>query len=719
MRHGSLFSGIGGFDLAAEWMGWTNVFNCELDPFPRKVLKYHFPNAIQYEDITKTDFTSHATDIDILSGGFPCQPYSAAGKRLGTEDERHLWPHMLRAIRQIRPTWVVGENVRGFVSWNNGLVFDEVHTELESEGYEVQSFVLPAAGINAPHKRERVWIVAYSEHNRHRNEKSRQLAQTHGLQKEHRPQRSWSWFIERASAFDAGLQQSGRVHFKSNAEDTNSGRLLHREPIQEGAEVWQQRHTSPRGAERIHREKGGHVADTNSRGWHEGNQCQHYGISQWEIRKGESDNRDGVWRFSRSGSSNGSASNTKSHRNSGEGFSKHKGQQSGEGFRTQVWFEPNEHGKIQPSSNTNRDGFDQERRYDSTGKNDDGSNSQIEWSTNSKNFDRCGADGILENKSRVSPRVGKQANAKKNAVTTTGGICGMDQTNVTKAVIGKNNNSTNKGGALVQEGCKRIFSPINTGLEHHKATPAGLATIRPSNDTPRINRVGGHVADTIGTRARVEQSYPIDERWQNTNPPKSTLVRCSNWTFNAEGITKFGQPRDASDTKSIRGRQVSNGRCEDQKWTVLQGEQKGGRVERSAHRYSSFKFASNPDSERLQREGRSTELAGGRLGEHYAQKDKADWQDFPTQSPICGGDDGIPKALDGITFPKWRKESIKAYGNAIVPQIAYRIFRSIQTFNELIAPHAKINEETGEFEVDLPHPYEQRPKPSLEKFFEL
>jgi len=166
MKHGSLFSGIGGFDLAAEWIGWENIFHCEWNSFGQKVLKHHFPNAISYEDITKTDFSIHRGAIDIISGGFPCQPYSAAGKRMGKEDERHLWPEMLRAIREIQPSWVVGENVRGLTNWNGGLVFDEVQSELETEGYEVLPFLLPACAVNAPHRRDRIWFVAYSDNSR-------------------------------------------------------------------------------------------------------------------------------------------------------------------------------------------------------------------------------------------------------------------------------------------------------------------------------------------------------------------------------------------------------------------------------------------------------------------------------------------------------------------------------------------------------------------------
>lgn len=160
--HASLFSGIGGFDLAADWMGWDNLFHCEWNPFGQRVLKYHFPKSISYNDITKTDFTIHEGAVDILTGGFPCQPYSTAGKRLGKADERHLFPHMLRCIKEVKPRWVVGENVRGLVNWNGGLVFNEVYDDLEREGYEVQSFLIPAASVNAPHQRYRIWFVAYS-----------------------------------------------------------------------------------------------------------------------------------------------------------------------------------------------------------------------------------------------------------------------------------------------------------------------------------------------------------------------------------------------------------------------------------------------------------------------------------------------------------------------------------------------------------------------------
>lgn len=166
MIHGSLFSGIGGFDLASQWMGWENAFHCEWNPFGQKVLKYYWPKAISYEDITKTDFSIWRGKIDILTGGFPCQPYSAAGLRKGKEDERHLWPEMLRAIREVQPSWVVGENVSGIVNWNGGMVFNEVQADLENEGYEVFTYILPACAKDATHRRDRVWFIGHAKSKR-------------------------------------------------------------------------------------------------------------------------------------------------------------------------------------------------------------------------------------------------------------------------------------------------------------------------------------------------------------------------------------------------------------------------------------------------------------------------------------------------------------------------------------------------------------------------
>ena len=182
--HASLFSGIGGAELSASWLGWDNVFHCEIQEFQRKVLEYWFPNSISYEDITKTDFTEWRGCIDVLTGGFPCQPFSFAGKRKGAEDDRYLWTEMLRAIREIQPTWIVGENVNGLLSMvqpgeevkmgrtddlfeenyiyrtEQQFTIEAICEDLVYAGYSVQPFVIPACAVGAPHRRDRVWIVA-------------------------------------------------------------------------------------------------------------------------------------------------------------------------------------------------------------------------------------------------------------------------------------------------------------------------------------------------------------------------------------------------------------------------------------------------------------------------------------------------------------------------------------------------------------------------------
>ena len=187
MTHASLFSGIGGAEIAATWMGWTNLFHCEINPFGRKVLEYWYPNSESYEDITKTDFSEWRGRIDVLTAGFPCQPFSVAGQRKGADDDRYLWPQVVRAVREIRPAWVVGENVAGILTMvqpgeevevgSGSTLFDENHLyrteqqyvletvcqDLEREGYSVQPFVIPACAVGAPHRRDRVWIVAHAD----------------------------------------------------------------------------------------------------------------------------------------------------------------------------------------------------------------------------------------------------------------------------------------------------------------------------------------------------------------------------------------------------------------------------------------------------------------------------------------------------------------------------------------------------------------------------
>lgn len=188
MKQASLFSGIDGFSLAASWMGWETLFCCEINEFCLPILKHHFPKSIHYGDIKTVDFTIWRGQVDVLTGGFPCQPFSLSGQRKGSDDDRYLWPEMLRAVREIRPTWVIGENVAGITSMvqpgreieveSQAFVFEENNKEtileqeyvietickdLEREGYSVQPVIIPACAVGAPHRRDRIWFIANSD----------------------------------------------------------------------------------------------------------------------------------------------------------------------------------------------------------------------------------------------------------------------------------------------------------------------------------------------------------------------------------------------------------------------------------------------------------------------------------------------------------------------------------------------------------------------------
>ena len=401
MKHGSLFSGIGGFDLAAEWMGWQNIFHCEIGEFPRKILKHHFPKSICYEDIKKTDFTKHRGEIDIISGGFPCQPYSNAGKRRGKEDDRHLWPEMLRVIREVQPRFVVGENVAGLLSWNNGMVFHEIITDLENEGYETQAFLIPACATNAVHRRDRIWFVAHSKSNG-RLERGKKI-NGREINKFQNRNKIWDKFTSNGKQSNAPYTDGSRINRKEKHEDGNK----------------------------------------NSRDWEQSN---------------NTNNNGEVWR-------------TTSHTDGTE-----QGNNLGENIRQEGEIWRGEEGNV----------FRELRGYG----NAPDTESQRSWEQSSE--DRGREDRRFDN-----------------------------------------------------DGEK------------------------------------GNVADSNSKR----------HEKRNTT------------------------------TESIR-----------------------------EARFNSEKNFTN----------------------------HSNWEQFPTQSPICGGDDGIPTQLDGITFPKWRNESIKGYGNAVVPQVVYQIFKAIE-----------------------------------------
>jgi DNA-cytosine methyltransferase len=483
MRHGSLFSGIGGFDLAAEWMGWDNVFHCEWNEFGQKVLHHYWPNAIQYNDITQTDFTIHRGHIDILTGGFPCQPYSMAGKRKGKEDERHLWPQMCRAIREIQPRWVVGENVLGLVNWSGGLVFHEVQADLEAAGYEVWPYVLPAVSVGAPHRRDRIWFVAHSKDIR------------------------WNG---RECKFREKINQDATRFCQHRQERSQMGT----EPERHSKE-WIATDT-----DRIRLE-----------------QCEDSG----EMGRGQTE-------------------------------------MGGQGSKLTNAFKTD--GEVANAADSNRNGLNQRNGNDEKQPGEGGFNALGNADTGNEYGDAADTDNA---RADIGMRTERERQTEDN---------GWEEQSFSQ------HRSDGKYGDAADTTSERFCG--DSSREQSQSSTFGTR-----------NRMGKwDAADTglLGQTKRQQQSM---------------------------GSKQLCEERDAADSMLPRG----------------------GKDNR---RGKSKFFDEN-----------------GKIG---------NWETFPTQSPVCSGDDGIPTKLDGITFSKWRNESIKGYGNAIVPQVVYQIFKAIEEYERSTNP---------------------------------
>lgn len=211
-----LFSGIGGFSLGLESTGgFETIAFVEKDDFCQKVLKKHWPNITIEGDIRNVKGDKY--EADIITGGFPCQPFSVAGKRKGTDDDRYLWDETIRVVRECKPRWFIGENVEGLININNGMVLRQVQTDLEKEGFEVQCLVIPASGVGAWHQRKRIWIMAYSNSNGYRNKIGRGNGEKEEIQKQYRQNDSTS----RKSSRTSSIRESNNGYV-SNSESISS-----------------------------------------------------------------------------------------------------------------------------------------------------------------------------------------------------------------------------------------------------------------------------------------------------------------------------------------------------------------------------------------------------------------------------------------------------------------------------------------------------------------
>ncbi|MCD8079805.1 MAG: DNA (cytosine-5-)-methyltransferase [Bacteroides sp.] len=241
LTHGSLFTCIGGADIAAHWAGWINLFHCDTNEFTNRIIKYYFPNAKSYTDIRKSDFTEWRGKVDVLSGGFPCQPFSVAGRRKGANDDRFLWPEFRRVIREVQPPWVVPENVDGITSMvlpgkeaevaGQNALFQKDHKEtileqeyiveticrdFEQEGYTVQPLIIPACSVGAPHRRYRIWFIAYSHSYDALRRRYAETKQAQGKDQADQKERQW---------LRSGSERTGKegTFADSNSQQCNDG----------------------------------------------------------------------------------------------------------------------------------------------------------------------------------------------------------------------------------------------------------------------------------------------------------------------------------------------------------------------------------------------------------------------------------------------------------------------------------------------------------------
>ena len=257
LRHLDLFSGIGGFSLGMEATGgFETVAFCEIEKFPRKILKNHWPHVKQYKDIKELTNEQLETDgiipIDIITGGYPCQPFSVAGRKLGEKDKRHLWPEMFRLVKECRPTWVIGENVSGHIK----LGLDTVLEDLESEGYSTRTFSISASSIGANHQRERVWTVAHSERNNNLREEQRVNGKEKEIQREHWENNSTS----RKSSGTDSIRQT------NNTDVENTRRTLQQGSIFKGEDANETGQEDADQFERSSSSSGNGISNTNGSG---------------------------------------------------------------------------------------------------------------------------------------------------------------------------------------------------------------------------------------------------------------------------------------------------------------------------------------------------------------------------------------------------------------------------------------------------------------------
>lgn len=559
LTHGSLFSGIGGPEIAAEIMGWKNVFHCEINPFGRKILDYWFPNSKSYEDITKTDFTEWRGKINVLTGGFPCQPFSCAGQRKGAEDDRYLWPEMLRAIREIQPDWVVGENVAGILSMvqpgsetalgrekslfgevdrkrilhRQEYVVETVCNDLEREGYSVQPVVIPACAVGAPHRRDRVFFIAR------------------------------------------------RIQDNNNNIGSGYTCRFGRFSVSESMEM---------------EDKQFRVCLQNNQSERRWKEMEDYLDAQIDLLS-EGKRGSGPYQQMQNGQQKAKSSDISSLG---------KSSQSEERFR----------------------------------------------SKETEGTEQMACDNLCEQE-KDSPRIFRykrggdeckvECGEKIVAHRADAGVEGMQRKWEDNILSGR--------------------TAPDTDSHRWRNGKNQQVTIAERKGTANI---GTFREDGTSSYSQCSGSGQIYKEVQSEQP-------------NGHSFDSNGYEWDATNSNSEKLQEwLKTGRRSNE-------AENRARIDNGIERFGSLRYAPYSYNKRLQgciNFGSVGKEKKKSSHEQFSGSLFPDWQNFPTQSPVCSRDDGISTRLDGIAFSKWRQESIKAYGNAILPQVMYEIFLAIESIEK-------------------------------------
>ena len=414
LRHLDLFSGIGGFSLGLEATGgFETVAFCDIEEFPRKVLQKHWPGVKQYEDIKELNYEKLKADgllpIDIITGGYPCQPFSVAGRKKGEKDPRHLWPEYFRLIKELRPTWVIGENVSGHIK----LGLDTVLENLESEGYSVRTFSISASSVGANHQRERIWIVANSNSNRNKGEEFRSIGKEDEKEKRDRQIDSTTRFPDGTDSIVTKQKSESEMEYVENTRRTLRQRTFIK------------------------------------------------GENENEIEQGNANISERSSETSRS-----DVADTKGKYNSEqEGKTKSKGKII-EGRETEIWSEST--GRSNTLADTDINGLKRGSSEISNEADARKDTPQLRRESSGETI-RQSNDGRDRKESRIDEDISGSSNTGEGEFATTERIRGLSsQSSDNKRISREDNNQENNDRALVQEGQSRIQSSKHGALENNK-----------------------------------------------------------------------------------------------------------------------------------------------------------------------------------------------------------------------------------------------------------